>query len=535
MCMDVAHRFIQLADLHLSDNSHTATHHALQWAVEFINRQQPDFLAVGGDVTTFGTAASSATVMEALNRVGLPVFFTPGNAELRCPDALLFLRDLVLPDRRYTVRGNLLALFHDTSSASLSIVEREWLDRIVAAHSSIDRRIIITHYPLDVLGAESRAWLVPWLVQQHIDLLVAGHRHTHRKRWVNGCLEIVTRGLDPDKAIGDMPGISVFESSKPGEWCEQFYPWPPPIELLPADLPNGISPVGWSIHGNPVDAARETLEFGLSCLEFRPRVLDFSRKALSDGLQRLHDRGALFLSYHLPSLTWNPDTCRIEGEDALRVYLECALESGVDSLTVHVPQAPACEMEQLKEDALQSTKLYQESERGFAQLFREPARTGIRIAIENVHNTPRTPVNAPHRKFTTTIDEYRRWIDTVARSMADIPGATVGTLLDVGHARNSGGDLDNLQPLCDWYARLGHHILGYHIHQVDNDPDTGKLSNHKEITSFFGKRVSYAGFLWAWSTHQITRGPLFVEVRGNDARRNTALCAICTDTPIWNG
>ena len=270
-------------------------------------------------------------------------------------------------------------------------------------------------------------------------------------------------------------------------------------------------------------------------ITFAVECFDFSRKALSDALQRPHDRGALFLSYHLPSLTWNPDTCRIEGEDALRVYLECALESCVDSFTVHVPQAPACEMEQLKEDALQSTELYQESERGFAQLFREPARTGIRIAIENVHNTPRTPVNAPHRKFTTTIDEYRRWIDTVARSMADIPGATVGTLLDVGHARNSGGDLDNLQPLCDWYARLGHHILGYHIHQVDNDPDTGKLSNHKEITSFFEKRVSYAGFLWAWSTHQITRGPLFVEVRGNDARRNTALCAICTDTPIGTG
>jgi hypothetical protein len=107
--------------------------------------------------------------------------------------------------------------------------------------------------------------------------------------------------------------------------------------------------------------------------------------------------------------------------------------------------------------------------------------------------------------------------------MADIPGATVGALLDVGHARNNGGDLDNRQPLCDWYAHLGRHILGYHIHQVDNDPDTGKLSNHKEITSFFGKRVSYAGFLWAWSTHQITRGPLFVEVRGSPARRNTAL------------
>jgi hypothetical protein len=125
-------------------------------------------------------------------------------------------------------------------------------------------------------------------------------------------------------------------------------------------------------------------------------------------------------------------------------------------------------------------------------------------------------------RFATQIDEYLRWIDAVSGGMADIPDAVVGALLDVGHARNNGGDLDNLQPLCDWYACLGRRILGYHIHQVGIDPENGRLSNHTEITGLFGKRISYAGFLWAWSTHQITRGPLFVEVRGNDARRNTA-------------
>jgi len=54
-------------------------------------------------------------------------------------------------------------------------------------------------------------------------------------------------------------------------------------------------------------------------------------------------------------------------------------------------------------------------------------------------------------------------------------------------------------------------------------PETGKLSNHREVASFFSRRISYAGFLWAWSTHQITRAPLFIEVRDDEARRNTAL------------
>ena len=184
-----------------------------------------------------------------------------------------------------------------------------------------------------------------WIRQQRVELLVVGHIHEHRARRINGCPEIATRGLDPDKAIGDFPGISLFESSGQGQWSEQFYPWSPAIELLPADLPNGISPVGWSIHGDPVDAARETLEFGLSCLELRLRDFNFSRRALVDALRALRDTGPFFLSYQLPGLGWNQESRQIVGESALSRHLDCALESGVNSLTVPVPQAFASELE----------------------------------------------------------------------------------------------------------------------------------------------------------------------------------------------
>ena len=53
------------------------------------------------------------------------------------------------------------------------------------------------------------------------------------------------------------------------------------------------------------------------------------------------------------------------------------------------------------------------------------------------------------------------------------------------------------------------------------NPQTGKLSNHLAIDSPFGPRISYAGFLWAWSTRQINRAPLFVEIRDEAGRRNT--------------
>ena len=519
--MPSTYRFMLLTDLHLSDDPHTATAHALRWAVEQVNQQKPDFLAIGGDVTTFGTAASTAQFLAAIERVEVPVLLTLGNAELRSPDAVRLLKDRLAPEQRYRVQNDLLVLLPNIPLGTLSIEEREWLNRIALQYTEINRRIVITHVPVDRMEAETDAWFSEWIRQQRVELLVVGHIHEHRARCINGCLEIATRGLDPDKAIGDFPGISLFESSGQGQWSEQFYPWSPAIELLPADLPNGISPVGWSIHGDPVDAARETLEFGLSCLELRPRDFNFSRRALVDALRALRDTGPFFLSYQLPGLGWNQESRQIVGESALSRHLECALESGVNSLTVPVPQAFASELESVGTEGVTVSPLYQAFLQTYTRILQEPARTGVRIAIQNTHNAPKTPVDAPHRKFATKIDEYIRWIDAVAENMADIPGAMVGALLDVGYARNNGGDLDNLQPLCDWYARLGRRILGYHIYQVDNDPGTGALKTHIEISQFFGRRISYAGLLWAWSTHQITRGPLFVAVQDDVGRRNT--------------
>ena len=518
--LESAHRFVLLADLHLSDNPDTAAHQALQWAVDRVNLERPDFLAVAGDITTFSTAGSASQCLEALDRVEVPVLFTPGNAERRGRHAMSVLKALAAPERRATVFDDLLVLLPDTSTGTLPGDERLWLNRSVRSTCAA-RRLVITHYPLDRMAAADRAWLTRWLLENGVELLAAGHSHFHRTRRENGFVEVVVRGLDPDKAIGDLPGISLFETSQKGAWTETFIPWSPAMRLLPADLPDGMLPVGWSIQGDPVAAARETLGSGLSCLEIRPADLDFSHHALSVALGELRDRGPLYLSYHLPDLTWRSRTGRVAGVDAVRAHLDCAMESGVDSLTVHVPRASARAMERGRADRREPGGCFLDFVETFANLFMEAARGGVGIAIENIHNPANTPADSPDREFATRIDEYLRWIDAVANDMADVPGARVGALLDVGHARNNGGDLDNLQPLGDWYARLGRRILGYHIHQVDTDPATGRLSNHHEISDLFGSRISFAGFLWAWSTHQITRGPLFVEIRDAEGRRNT--------------
>lgn len=518
--MSRRYRFAVLADLHLSDRGDTAAAAALEWAASWLCDHPVDFLAVAGDVTTYGSGPAMARVLDACAGLPCPVYHTPGNAERRGVDALALLRPHLAPERRVAVHGDLLVLLPDTSTGRLPRDERSRLEEMVGERGDAARRVVITHCPLDKLKAEDAAWMAAWMELNGVELLVAGHSHLQRRRELGNGVEVVVPGLDPDKAIGDLPGLTVLESAESGVWREELVPWSPSMELMPSDLPGGQNPVGWSIHGDPAAAARETLDQGLSCLELRPRGRDLRLKP-APALSELRQRGPLFLSHHLPNLTWDPERGRIDGEGYFREHVEHALAAGVDSLTVHVPRA-------LSRDMLahrggyrpeEPTALYRVFAELTARLLAPAAGEGVRIAIENLHNPHATPVGSPGQIFGATIEQVRRWVETMR---AALPEARVGAHLDVGHARNNGGQLDNLQPLGDWNAALGRDILGYHIHQVRPDPETGRPANHRGLDTLFGPRISYAGFLWAWSTHQITRGPLFVEVRDDAERRATA-------------
>jgi len=519
--MKVTCRFAVLADLHLSDRGDTAVTAALDWAVAWLEAHPVDFLAVAGDVTTYGSGPAMARLLDRCGSLAFPVYHTPGNAERRGVDALALLRSRLAPERRVAVHGGVQVLLPDTSTGTVPPEERQWLERAAGEVDGVTGRAAITHFPLDKLKSKDRAWLKQWLARHRVELMVAGHSHLQRRRDIGSCIEYVVRGLDPDKAIGDWPGLDLFERGASGKWAHRFVPWQPQLELLPSDLPEGVHPVGWSIHGDPAEAARETLEAGLSCLEVRPKGARWPGKRLGRVLVEMRQRGPLFLSCHLPNLTWDPRHGDIVGEDVFSRHVEHALDARVDSLTVHVPRILSSEMLAHRGGYRpeEPTALYRALVDLSAWLLAPAAQEGVRIAVENLHNPQDTPIDSPGQVFGSTIEQMQRWIQSLR---AALPGATIGAHLDVGHARNNGGELDNLQPLGDWYAALGRDILGYHIHQVKTDRKTGRTVNHRQIKSPFGPRVSYAGFLWAWSTRQIARGPLFVEVRDGGGRRATA-------------
>ena len=499
-------RFVQITDLHLSDRTDSTTYQALLWAVQKTNALVPNFVMVSGDMTTYGTKTSAQNTLEALKALKAPTFFTNGNAEHRSEGAC----PIFAPYQTQTSHTHNGVQFHfiDTSQGKITEADRAHLQTI----SQSQERVIVTHYPIDTLDENSRNWITTYLHNHAVECYVAGHKHIHRTREIGSCQEIITRGLDPDKASGHLPGISLFERSENGNWTEAFIPWQYTIALQPCDIHHLPSPVGWSMPGDPIIATQKTRATDFNVFEIRPNKLDFSATALKTEITSLRNNRPLYLSWHLPNLSWNTETNTIDGISEIINHTALAQEIGVNHLTVHVPQISANLMTE------ENWALFEDV---YENIFRQAVSQGIRLAIENVHNKVGVQPTDPACKFATDIPTYLKWLATLQKRFANIPNAQVGAHFDVGHARNN-GEYGNMYPLADWYAQVGPHILGYHIHQIRTHPETKKLENHKEMFSLFEQRISYAGFLHAWSTQQINRAPLFVEIRNLDALHRSA-------------
>ena len=502
-------RLIQITDLHLSDRQDTPAADALRWAITESNRSSPDLVTFTGDMTTYGTEASARHFLEQAGTLTSPWVFTPGNAELRDPGAQRVLAECT--ERRSMSLGGVRFLLPDTSCGRISPYDREWLTGEGA--SDTPPRVLLTHYPIDVLEADSRSWIEAWLQKHPVEMYLAGHRHFSRSRSVSGCWEVITRGLDPDKAFDGPPGICLFERKAGGDWSQTEIPWPHEHSLLPAATDQ--SPVGWSIHGDPLETVKETRQAGQNALELRPRELDYDLSATVKELDALRQERPVYLSWHLPNLKWISKSCDIDGRAEVSRQIDDARACGVDSFTVHVPRITAAGMYGVGDEPADAWRILLDC---YHELFRESVEEGIRVSIENIHNQPGTPADRASREFGTEIGECLAWIDAVAGSFDG--AGRVGAHFDVGHARNN-GELGNLQPIGDWYARIGSRITGYHIHQVRPHEETGKLTNHRDIKDIYDRTVSYAGFLHAWSKRLINREPLFIEVRIAEERRRT--------------
>ena len=195
-------KFIVLADLHLPDRTDTVKEQVLNWIVDVVKQEQPDYLIGAGDLTAYGTIPASERLVQKLKSTGVPFLLTPGNAELRSPEVANQVAQILKSIDEKETPFRMI----DTSGG--------WLMYPEQLQDLPDGAILVTHSPLGCLSQKDRETFSPAL--EKCDLLITGHLH---KDEVNGKCHIV-RGLDPDKAIGGVPALVVFEQ-KANEWIRR--------------------------------------------------------------------------------------------------------------------------------------------------------------------------------------------------------------------------------------------------------------------------------------------------------------------------
>jgi hypothetical protein len=318
---------------------------------------------------------------------------------------------------------------------------------------------------------------------------------------VGDCTYHVVRGLDPDKAIGGPPGLAIFECCGTG-WkrCDIAFPGGC-VHRWDADgRREFVDNLGYSCMKEPLAGIAAGREMGVPVLEIRAESLDgVSLAAVSDALRAWRRQSGRYLSLHMRNLRWDRDCHTVIGAAEFARDAALACELGCDALTVHVPRISVAEMcpdgtaWSCFTDVLRSALL-------------PVLDAGMVVSVENLHLNAGDLADGTHA-FGCAPDECLAWIGHLRQTLEY---AEIRLHLDIGHARNN-GPLASRFPLGTWYAAVGSHIGGYHLHQVRQR--NGRASNHNAFDGLYGPMISLASFLWAWETRQIRHTPMFLEVR----------------------
>ena len=470
--MGKANRIAVFADLHYTVESGQLKGEILRWAVEESSRCGCEAIVCAGDMIGSGRKAEAEAVAAILNESPLPVSFTPGNAELRCPaesaEVLAILAGAPAPE-----------------GVALVDSSKGWGDGALGDRALPTGTLVITHVPPSL----------PPSACCPIAFAVAGH--THRDSEAPGLS--VVRGLDPDKAQGGPPAFAIFERGADGAWRRAgdcVFPGIAPEEWTDNFRRAFLEDLGLSAMSDPFGALDFAIAGGVACLELRDRTWKpENAAALQSRVAGWRAAGGRILSLHLPELAFRDgEAFNVETlHDASRI----ALSLGCDRATLHVPKIPAADYET-------SLDLMRNA---YAEALSPLAGSDIAIGVENMHMTAADKEVFPRRRFGYTPEECARQIEL----LRSIPGLRVGFHLDIGHARNN-APFSTRYPIGAWYELLGTEVNGMHVHQVEQAPD-GTFLNHRPLTGFFESLISLSSLVMARQRGILPRAPMFLEVR----------------------
>jgi hypothetical protein len=495
-------RIAIIADVHLPDVGGTAQETALVWALESLARQPPDVVVFAGDLTAAGTRGSAQRFRTIVEQHGprLRYLITPGNSDRRRPADWPDVQRCLASAGSANGPGWAVVLL-DTSTGRTTDEGRQDLVCLLDGEPGANV-VLITHVPPEQLPAADRHWLGEIVETHRIRLLIAAHHHRDAEQRLHATPVHLIRGLDPDKAIGGPPCISLFEDGAHG-WERRDW-------VFPGGLPQGWSEterrgfvdlLGFSCMQDTLSGLEQARRRLIRVVEIRADDAGKrSGTAVAEALAAWREANGAYLSVHMPSLRWDREARVVQGIEGWRRAIEMAMTSKADALTIHVPGAPVGDM--------RPGGAAREPFAAFlAESLRTVAEKGLTIGFENMHATGGETLDE-NRHFGYTPAECLDWVRCLRDRLPT--GARVGVHLDIGHARNN-GLLATEFPLGSWYTLVGATATGYHLHQVVND-GTG-MRNHHAFQGLHGPMCSLSSFLWAWETGQLRHAPMYLEIR----------------------
>ena len=448
-------------DLHLPRD-----HRAVQYdAFEFLlgEARKAELFVFAGDISANGDIGTVRYFLEKVSGLDLLSAVIAGNSDLRTAETAGEISGMF--SSRVILAENIRVFLISDADGRIADEDFRLLE------SASDGDIVVTHHPARNLGKRFFEWRSTHSGVRHF----FGHIHSFAAEGN----DVSLLAADPDKAIGEEPGLVIFDTVS-GEIERRHFSCPMP-EL--SDF------IGLSCMKPLVDIPYATRE-RLRVIELRGNSLSLDRRVISELIGKWRGAGGRMLSLHAPEIRMRDGVISADGFDE---FLEFANFLGVDRITLHVPDMSVSEaalggLDRIVEFASEKLALLPE---------------GCAIGIENMHMTAGDTLS--DRRFGYTPDECREYIKKLRSAL---PERMIGFHLDIGHARNN-RPLSEEFTLGEWYAELGNEINGYHIHQV-----TPEFENHTPVVEPYGRLISLASLFRCWENRTISHAPLIVEVRG---------------------
>ncbi|MBQ7900828.1 MAG: metallophosphoesterase family protein [Clostridia bacterium] len=470
-----------MCDLHLPFDKNALQYKILDWAIDDISKKAPDCIVYAGDVTCDGNKDVYSRFVQRMQQLEIPFLYIPGNSDLRCADCADEIYKMASPCAN-SINGVSIFAINDSDGTikDNDIRELECAD---------DNSIVYMHHPINSLSDDSLKMMLAWRSRHGDTMLFYGHEH---KSAHVGC-DVSLQALDPDKAIGENPCITYYNTDTK-EISKAYYLCP-----VPGDLYRNFGVSCYSVEGD-IELA---IQMGLKNIELRPNCLDADKDTLVRLVEKWRKCGGEDLSIHLPDIAYADG--KVVADKHFDEYIDLAKRIKANRFTQHVPVVA---VEVVRRDKAALGKI--------AAYLAERLNTiehDIVLGVENMHMTAKDkPDNS--RRFGYVPEEcieFMNEIDARCRHK-------VGINFDIGHARNNAPYSRKYQ-ISTWFSILGRYIVGYHMHQVTEDG--GVFENHMPITDIYGRLISYASFFACWEQGQINKAPVIFEMRPEGAYQTT--------------